>query len=76
MKTSDFKYDLPEELIAQHPTEPRDAARLMVYHRSTKQIEQKHFYDIADYLHAGDVLVVNNTRVIPARIYGTKEKTG
>ncbi len=76
MKTSDFKYDLPEELIAQHPTEPRDAARLMVYHRSTRQIEQKHFYDIADYLHAGDVLVVNNTRVIPARIYGTKEKTG
>ena len=76
MKTSDFYYDLPEELIAQTPVEPRDASRLLVYDRSAKTVEHKHFYDITDYLRKGDVLVVNNTRVLPARIYGRKEGTG
>lgn len=76
MKTSDFYYDLPEELIAQHPVEPRDTSRLLVYDRKTKQIEHKHFYDVVDYLKKGDVLVVNNTKVLPARIYGAKEHTG
>lgn len=76
MKTSDFYYDLPQELIAQTPVEPRDSSRLLVYDRASKTIEHKHFYDIADYLRKGDVLVVNNTKVLPARIYGTKEHTG
>ena len=76
MKTSDFYYNLPEELIAQHPVEPRDASRLLVYDRKTQEIAHKHFCDILDYLVAGDVLVVNNTKVLPARIYGTKEHTG
>ena len=76
MKTSDFYYDLPQELIAQHPVEPRDSARLLVYDRQSRQIAHRHFYDIADYLRDGDVLVVNNTKVLPARIYGNKERTG
>ena len=76
MKTSDFYYDLPEELIAQHPVEPRDSSRLLIYDRKTKQITHKHFYDIINYLQKGDVLVVNNTKVLPARIYGAKERTG
>jgi len=76
MKTSDFYYDLPQELIAQTPVEPRDSSRLLVYNRANKSVEHKHFYDIADYLQAGDVLVVNNTKVLPARIYGHKEGTG
>ena len=76
MKTSDFYYDLPEELIAQHPVEPRDTARLLVYDRKTKQIAHMHFYDVVDYLKKGDVLVVNNTKVLPARIYGAQEHTG
>ena len=76
MKKSDFYYDLPEELIAQHPAEPRDSARLLVYHKNSGKIEDKHFYDIIDYLRAGDVLVVNDTKVIPARIYGYRETTG
>ena len=76
MKTSDFYYDLPEELIAQHPAEPRDSSRLLIYDRKTKSITHKHFYDIVDYLQKGDVLVVNNTKVLPARIYGAKEHTG
>lgn len=76
MKTSDFYYDLPQELIAQHPVEPRDSARLLVYDRQSRQIEHRHFYDVADYLRDGDVLVVNNTKVLPARIYGNKERTG
>lgn len=75
MKTSDFYYDLPEELIAQSPIEPRDHSRLLVYNRKTDTIEHKHFYDIIDYLTPNDVLVINNTKVIPARIYGQK-KTG
>ncbi len=68
-KKSDFYYDLPEEQIAQTPAEPRDSSRLLVYHRDTKQIEDKIFRDIEEYLQAGDVLVVNNTKVIPARTY-------
>lgn len=76
MNKSDFYYELPEELIAQTPIEPRDASRLLVYDRSTNTIEHKHFYDLLDYLHKGDVLVINNTRVLPARIYGVKAVTG
>ena len=76
MKTSDFNYDLPEELIAQTPVEPRDHSRLLVYHRATGSIEHKHFYDIIDYLRPGDALVINETRVIPARLLGVKEGTG
>ena len=76
MKTSDFNYDLPEELIAQTPVEPRDHSRLLVYHRNGGQIEHKHFYDIIDYLNPGDALVINETKVIPARLLGIKEDTG
>ena len=76
MKTSDFYYDLPQELIAQTPVEPRDSARMLVYHKDTAQIEDKHFYDIVDYLLPGDVLVINDTKVLPARIYGHKENSG
>lgn len=76
MRTSDFWYELPQELIAQRPVEPRDSSRLLVYDRKTKQVEHKHFFDITEYLRKGDVLVVNNTRVLPARIYGAKENTG
>lgn len=68
-KKSDFYYDLPEELIAQTPAEPRDSSRLLVYHRDTKTIENKIFRDVTEYLHPGDVLVINNTKVIPARMY-------
>ena len=73
MKVSDFNYDLPEELIAQHPYDKRDEARLMVLHRNTKQIEHKVFKDIIDYLEPGDCLVLNDTKVIPARLYGKKD---
>jgi len=76
MKTSDFNYDLPEELIAQTPAEPRDHSRLLVYHRSGGQTEHKHFYDIIDYLNPGDALVINETKVIPARLLGVKEDAG
>ena len=76
MKTSDFDYELPEELIAQTPAEPRDHSRLLVYHRADQRIEHRHFYDIVDYLNPGDALVVNETRVIPARLLGVKEDTG
>jgi len=75
-KTSDFNYDLPEELIAQTPLLDRTSSRMLVIHNTEKKYEDKHFYDIVDYLHAGDVLVRNNTRVIPARLFGTKEETG
>ncbi len=70
MKVSDFYYDLPKELIAQHPIKKRDESRLMVLHRDTKQIENKTFKNIIDYLEPGDCLVRNNTKVIPARLYG------
>lgn len=76
MKTSDFYYDLPKELIAQSPAECRSASRLLVYNRETKSIEDKVFSDIIDYLNPGDVLVRNTTRVIPARLYGTRPETG
>ncbi len=75
MKLSEFDFDLPEELIAQHPVKQRDTSRLMVVNRKNKTIEHKHFYDIIDYLQPGDVLVRNNTKVIPARLFGIKEET-
>ena len=71
LKKSDFFYELPEELIAQSPAEKRDCSRLMVINRKTGELEHKHFYDIIDYLNPEDVLVVNNSKVIPARIFGT-----
>ncbi len=71
--THDFFYELPEELIAQHPMEERDHSRLMVLNRATGSIEHKHFYDIIDYLKPGDVLVINDSKVIPARLYGHAE---
>lgn len=73
MKVSDFNYDLPEELIAQHPYDKRDEARLMVLNKEEKKIEHKVFKDVIDYLNPGDCLVINNTKVIPARLYGKKE---
>ena len=76
MKTSDFDYYLPEELIAQTPVEPRDSSRLLVYDRKTESIEHKIFRDIYDILKPGDLLVVNNTKVLPARIYGQTEHGG
>lgn len=75
MKTSDFYYDLPEELIAQTPLEPRDSSRLMVLHKKTGEIEHRHFYDILDYLNEGDCLIMNDSRVLPARIYGVNDET-
>ncbi|MCO8194443.1 tRNA preQ1(34) S-adenosylmethionine ribosyltransferase-isomerase QueA [Anaerofustis sp. NSJ-163] len=76
MRTSDFDYNLPEELIAQTPIEKRDFSRLMVVNRNTKEIEHKHFYDLIDYLKEGDTLVLNNSRVFHARLFGIKEETG
>lgn len=73
MKTSDFYFDLPESLIAQTPLEDRSSSRLMVINRDTHQIEHKRFYDVIDRLHSGDCLVLNNTKVIPARLFGTKD---
>lgn len=73
LRRTDFYYELPQELIAQHPSEKRDACRLMVLHRDTEEIEHRHFYDVIDYLQKGDVLVINDSRVIPARIYGCTE---
>ncbi len=75
-KKNTYNYYLPEELIAQNPAEPRDGAKLLVFDRKTKQIEDKIFRDIIDYLKPGDVIVLNNSRVIPARIFGIKEQTG
>jgi len=74
LKTSDFNFDLPKELIAQHPSEERDAARLLVVNRKEKSIDHKIFRDITEYLKKGDVLVINDSKVIPARIYGEKIK--
>ena len=76
MKTSDFFYELPEELIAQDPLEDRTASRLLVLDRKTDKLEHKVFSDVIDYLNPGDCLVINNTRVIPARLIGEKEGTG
>ena len=73
MKTSDFYYDLPKELIAQTPVEPRDSSRLLVLGRESGEIEHRHFYEIIDYLDEGDLIVANDSRVLPARIYGVKD---
>lgn len=76
MKRSDFGYDLPKELIAQTPVEPRDAARMLVLGRESGAYEDRHFYDLDQYLNPGDLLILNDTKVLPARIYGVKEGTG
>ena len=76
MKTSDFYFDLPKELIAQDPLEDRSASRLLVLDKETGAMEHRHFYNIVDYLRPGDCLVINNTKVIPARLYGVREGTG
>jgi len=76
MKLSDFKYEYPKSLVAKYPAEPRDSSRLMVLDRKKQTIEHRTFRDIGEYFKEGDVLVVNNTKVFPARLYGNKEKTG
>lgn len=76
MKTSDFNYELPEELIAQEPLEDRASSRLLVLHKDTGEREHKHFREIRDYLRAGDCLVINDTRVLPARLFGERVGTG
>ena len=76
MKTSDFVYDLPEELIAQTPLERRDASRLLVLDRKTGKTEHRHFYDLPEYLRPGDCLILNDSRVIPARLFGTRPTGG
>lgn len=73
MQVTDFDYELPKELIAQHPMEPRDHSRLLVVDKHTGELEHKHFYDLIDYLQPGDLLVFNDTRVIPARLHGFKD---
>ena len=75
MKTSDFYYDLPKELIAQDPLEDRSSSRLLHLSMQDGSFEHRHFTDILDYLHKGDCLVINDTKVIPARLYGHKEET-
>ncbi|WP_027399304.1 tRNA preQ1(34) S-adenosylmethionine ribosyltransferase-isomerase QueA [Anaerovorax odorimutans] len=76
MQINDFDYYLPEELIAQHPADKRENSRLMVIHRDNGKLEHKHFYNILEYLNPGDCLVMNNSKVIPARLFGIKENTG
>ncbi|MBP6886704.1 MAG: tRNA preQ1(34) S-adenosylmethionine ribosyltransferase-isomerase QueA [Oscillospiraceae bacterium] len=76
MKTSDFYFELPEELIAQHPVEPRDACRLLCLDRKTGAVAHRHFYDLPDLLEPGDLLVLNDSRVLPARLIGQREDTG
>ncbi len=76
MKLSNFSFELPEELLAEYPSEHRDESRLMVLHRDTQKIEHKKFKDIIDYFDEGDVMMLNNTKVFPARMFGHKEKTG
>ena len=76
MLVTDFDYELPKELIAQHPMEPRDHSRLLVVNKDSGAIEHKHFYDLIEYLHPGDVLVFNDTRVIPARLHGFSHDGG
>lgn len=76
LKTSDFHYDLPQELIAQTPLERRDGSRLMVLDRESGEITHRHFYDLPEYLHPGDTLVLNDSRVLPARLYGHRVPTG
>ena len=74
MKLSQFEFELPEKLVAEYPSEERDESRLMVVHKDTGEIEHKMFKDILDYFDDGDVFVLNNTKVFPARMYGNKEK--
>lgn len=76
MKTSDFYYELPQELIAQTPLKDRSSSRLMVLDKNSGAIEHKHFYDLTDYLNEGDALILNDTKVLPARLYGMREDTG
>ena len=76
MKTSDFNFDLPQELIAQDPLEDRSSSRLMVLNKESGEITHRIFHDITEYLQPGDCLVINDTKVIPARLIGTKEDTG
>ena len=76
LSTHDFFYDLPKELIAQTPVEPRDSSRMLVYHKEDGSIEHKHFYDLVDYLHEGDLFVVNETKVIPARLFASRMSEG
>lgn len=76
LSTKMFDYYLPQELIAQTPAEPRDHSRLLVYNRADKSTEHRHFFDITEYLHPGDALVINDTRVLPARLFGTTENGG
>ena len=76
MKLSQFKFNLPKDLLAEYPAKNREDARMMVVHRATKKIEHKKFKDIINYFEPGDAMVVNNTQVFPARMYGNKEKTG
>lgn len=75
-KTSDFYYDLPDELIAQTPIEERDHSRLLVLDKQDGEVEHRHFYDVVNYLNKGDCLVINDTKVLPARLYGTRKDTG
>ena len=76
MNLSDFYYDLPKELIAQTPLKDRTSSRLMVMNKETGEVEHKTFKNLLDYLNEGDLIVFNNTRVIPARLYGVKKETG
>jgi S-adenosylmethionine:tRNA ribosyltransferase-isomerase len=76
MKLSEFKFELPQNLIANHPADNRDESRLMVVHKDTGKIEHKVFKDIVEYFGEGDVMIANDTMVFPARLYGRKEKTG
>ena len=76
MKKSDFYYDLPQELIAQTPVEPRNSSRMLKVDRVTGECTHDHFYNLCNYLKKGDLLVLNDSRVLPARIYGEKEETG
>ena len=76
MKKSDFYYNLPQEFIAQTPVEPRDSSRMMVVDKKSGKIEHKHFYDVLDYINENDCIIINDTRVLPARIYGIKKDTG
>src|SRR6516225_9946929 len=75
-KISDFDYELPQELIAQTPIEPRDASRLLVVHRNTGAFEHRHFRDIGEYVRPGDLLIANQSRVLPARLLGQRAETG
>ena len=76
MKLSHFSFELPDNLLAEHPAEHRDESKLMVIHRDTGKIEHKMFKDVIDYFDEDDIMVINNTKVFPARLYGNKEKTG